>query len=229
MLLLIKNNVKPKAEKGSHASMKDIIENTIFNKNFLSVVILMILWDSSRYIVVGFLGTYRNMLFDLSVVQIINVAGQLARALLSKPFGRYTEKRTFAKGIELGLIIAAVGMLINVFTTPQTAFCIVIYTILYNVCLAGVSGNITNITYSYVDSRYFAEASAIKNSIAGLFGFGASLVVSKILGAVNAAEPVLFGVRIYGQQVLSLISFAMFILTILFTHFVVAKQKVMIQ
>ena len=229
MLLLIKNNVKPKAEKGSHASMKDIIENTIFNKNFLSVVILMILWDSSRYIVVGFLGTYRNMLFDLSVVQIINVAGQLARALLSKPFGRYTEKRTFAKGIELGLIIAAVGMLINVFTTPQTAFCIVIYTILYNVCLAGVSGNITNITYSYVDSRYFAEASAIKNSIAGLFGFGASLVGSKILGAVNAAEPVLFGVRIYGQQVLSLISFAMFILTILFTHFVVAKQKVMIQ
>ena len=229
MLLLIKNDVKPKNQKGEGSSMRDIIENTIFNKNFLSVVVLMTLWDVSRYIVVGFLGTYKNMLFTLGTVQIINIAGQLLRALLSKPFGRYTEKRTFAKGIELGLIIAAVGMLFNVFTTPQTSFCIIIYTILYNICMAGVSGNITNITYSYVDSRYFAEASAIKNSVAGLFGFGATLIGSKILDAVNAAEPIMFGVRIYGQQVLSAISFVMFIITILFTHFIVSKQKVMIQ
>jgi len=229
MLLLIKNDIKPKEKKVQGASMKDIIENTLFNKNFISVVVLMVLWDSSRYIVVGFLGTYRNSLFDLGVVQIINVAGQMARAVLSKPFGRYTEKRTFAKGIELGLIIAATAMFVNMFTTPATSFCIIIYTILYNVCLAGVSGNITNITYSYVDSRYFAEASAIKNSIAGLFGFGASLVGSRILQAVNDAEPVLFGVRIYGQQVLSAISFVLFIITILFTHFIVSKQKVMLQ
>jgi hypothetical protein len=229
MLLLIKNDIKPKPEKGTGVSMRDILENTLFNRNFLSVVVLMTMWDVSRYIVVGFLGTYKNMLFTLGTVQIINVVGQLARALLSKPFGKYTEKRTFAKGIELGLIIAATGMLINVFTTPETSFCIIIYTILYNVCMAGVSGNITNITYSYVDSRYFSEASAIKNSIAGLFGFGATLVGARILDAVNTAEPVLFGVRIYGQQVLSAISLVMFVLTILFTHFVVSKQKVMIQ
>ena len=100
---------------------------------------------------------------------------------------------------------------------------------MYNICLAGVSGNIINITYSYVDSRYFAEASAIKNSIAGLFGFGASLVGGKILSAVQANGNMIFGIQAHGQQVLSAISFAMFILTILFTHFVVAKQRVMIQ
>ena len=136
MLLLIKNDVKPKTAKGEGSSMKDIIANTLFNRNFLSVVVLMVLWDSSRYIVIGFLGTYRNALFTLGVVQIISVAGQLARAIFSKPLGKYTEKRTFAKGIELGLIIAAVAMFVNIFTTPQTAFCIIIYTVLYNICLA---------------------------------------------------------------------------------------------
>ena len=152
--------------------------------------------------------------------------------MFSKPFGKYTEKRTFAKGIELGLIIAAVAMFINVFTTPQTSFCIIIYTVLYNICLAGVSGNITNITYSYVDSSYFAEASAIKNSIGGLCGFGASLLGGVILDAVQnnqAAIADLVGFQIYGQQVLSAISFVMLIVTILFTHFVVSKQRVMIQ
>ena len=229
MLMLIKNDKKPKEEKGSGASMKDILKNTLGNRNFLSVVVLMILWDSSRYIVTGFLGTYKNSLYAMSVIQIINVGSSLARAAFSKPFGRYTEKRTFAKGIELGLIIAAIAMFINMFTTPSMPFFIIIYSVLYNICLAGVSGNITNITYSYVDSRYFAEASAIKNSVAGLFGFGASLVGSKILDAVQANGNMLFGMQVYGQQVLSAISFVLFVITILFTHFVVAKQRVMIQ
>jgi hypothetical protein len=228
-LMLIKNDVKPKDVQKKAVPMRDVLVNTLGNRNFLSVVVLMVLWDTSRYIVVGFLGTYKNSLYALSVVQIINVVSQLARAAFSKPFGRYTAKRTFAKGIELGLIIAAVGMLVNVFTTPDTAFCLIIYTILYNVCLAGVSGNITNITYSYVDSRYFAEASAIKNSIAGLCGFGVTLIGGKIMDVVEANGNMVFGIHMYGQQLLSAISFVMLIITILFTHFVVAKQKVMIQ
>lgn len=229
MLLLIKNDKKPKAEKGDGASMKDVMRNTLGNKSFISVVVLMALWDVSRYIVIGFLGTYKNMLYSMSVVQIVNVLAQLARAVFSKPFARYTEKRTFAKGLELGLIIAATAMLVNVFTTPSTAFLIIVYTVLYNVCMAGVSGNITNITYSYVDSRYFAEASAIKNSIGGLCGFGASLLGGKILAAVQANGNTVLGIPMYGQQLLSAISFVLFIITILFTHFVVSRQKVMIQ
>ena len=228
-LLLIKNDKKPKAEKSERTSMRDVIANTLGNKSFMSVVMLMVLWDSSRYIVVGFLGTYKNMLYSMSVVQIVNVVAQLGRAVFSKPFGRYTEKRTFAKGVELGMIIVAVAMLINIFTTPATAFLIIIYTLLYNIAMAGVSGNITNITYSYVDSTYFAEASAIKNSIGGLFGFGASLLGGKILATVQANGNTVFGIPMYGQQLLSAISFVMLIITILFTHFVVSRQKVMIQ
>ena len=229
MLLLIKNDKKPKVEKGQGASMKEIVQNTFFNKSFMSVVVLTILWDSSRFMVIGFLGTYKNMLYSLSVVQLVNIIAQFGRAVFSKPFARYTQKRTFAKGVELGLVIAATAMFVNIFTTPATAFLIIIYTVLYNVCMAGVSGNLTNITYSYVDSRYFAEASAIKNSIGGIFGFCASLVGGKILAAVQANGNVVFGIHMYGQQLLSAISFLMMIITILFAHFVVSRQKVMIQ
>lgn len=229
MLLIIKNDVKPKAKAGDGASMLDVFHNTLCNKNFLSIVLLQVLWNSSIYIVAGFLGTYANFLFKFSIVQAISVAGQLSRALFSKPFGKYTEKRTFAKGIELGIIIAAAAMLFNSFTSPSTAFFFIIYTVLYNICLAGVSGNITNITYSYVDSRYFSEASAIKNSIGGLCGFGTTLIGGKILDAVQSNGNQVFGIPMYGQQLLSIISFIMLIITFLFTHFVVGRQRVMVQ
>jgi Na+/melibiose symporter-like transporter len=229
MLLLIKNDVKPKAERGNETSLKDILINTLGNRNFMSVVVLAIMWDSSRYLVIGFMGTYKNSLYALGTVQIINVVSQLARAVFSKPFGIYTSKRTFAKGIELGLVVAASAMLANVFTTPATAFMVIVYSLLYSICCAGIMGNIANITYNYVDSRYFVEASAIKNSIAGLFGFGVSLIGGKILSAVQNNGNMIFGISVHGQQVLSAISFLMLILTILFTHFIVSKQKVMIQ
>jgi hypothetical protein len=49
------------------------------------------------------------------------------------------------------------------------------------------------------------------------------------MDAVEANGNVVFGIPMYGQQLLSAISFIMMILTFLFTHFVVSKQKVMIQ
>ena len=95
--------------------------------------------------------------------------------------------------------------------------------------LAGINQNLYNITYSYVDSRYFVQASAIKNSIGGLCGFGASLVASRLLSAVQANGNTIFGITVYGQQVLSAISFVLMICAILYTKFVIEKQKVMIQ
>ena len=95
--------------------------------------------------------------------------------------------------------------------------------------MAGVEGNFINVTYSYVDDRYFAEASAIKNCISGVFGFGASLIGGQILATVQANGNELFGYTVYGQQVLFAISFVLIICAILFAHFVVGKQKSIIQ
>ncbi len=232
MLLLIKNDIKPKQKKEDSVPLSEVIRNTLGNKSFRSVIALMILWDMGRYFTIGFLGTYKigELGFQMSIIQAISIAASLFRAIFSRPFGRYTDKRTFAKGAELGLIIAIVAFGVGMFSAPGAAkWLIAVYTILYNVCLAGVSGNLVNITYSYVDSSYFAEASAIKNSIAGLLGFVASLIGGKILSAIQANGNMLFGLEIYGQQVLFAISTLFMILALLYTHFVVARQKVMIQ
>ena len=231
MLLLIKNEVTPKDEKKDCASMREILQNTLGNKNFRSIAVLSVLWNCGRYVTLGFLGTYKidELAYTMTVVQIIHIVSCLIRAAVSRPFGKFSDKRSFSKGIELGLVFAAAGFLAGVFATPSTRVFIIAHAVLYHVALAGVEGNLINVTYSYVDSRYFAEASAIKNCISGVFGFGASLIGGWILSFVQKNDNSLFGHTVYGQQVLFAISFLLMVAAMVYSRVVISKQKIMIQ
>jgi len=86
-----------------------------------------------------------------------------------------------------------------------------------------------SILYSYVDSKYFVQASAIKSSVGGLCHFGAALLAGQLLTYIQKNGNMLFGIHIYGQQVLATISILFMVAAIVITHFVVSKQKRMVQ
>ncbi len=230
-LLLIKNDIRDRREKREVVPMREVMRNTLGNRNFRTVVILTVLWDVLRYLTTGFLGVYQigELAFSMGVIQIINMASHFARAGISKPFGRFSDKHSYATGVRVALIIAAAAFLCLIFTTPTTRYLIVGYTVLMSVSAAGTNANLLNITYSYVDEKYFVQASAIKNSIGGLCGFGASLVGSRILARVQANGNTLFGIHVYGQQVLAAISLVLLVAAILFVYLVIEKQKRMVQ
>ena len=94
---------------------------------------MTVLYDVARYIMLGFMGTYKTkeLLLSVGAVQIINMIANLARFFISKPFGRFSDKYTFAKGMEFAFVLVTLAVFVNIFTTPQTWWCIVIYTILY--------------------------------------------------------------------------------------------------
>ena len=232
-LMLIKGEKTTKVEKKDIVPLKEVIRNTLGNKKFIYVMILMILWDIGRFVVIGSIASYQRNEYELGmsvlIVTVITNAGCLARFFVSRPFGKFSDKYSYAKGIELALILAAVGFACCVFTTPETKWLIVGYVLLYNMCQAGISQNMHNILYSYVDSRYFVQASAIKNSVAGVLGFLASLGASKLLDHIQANGNMLFGMHVYAQQVLGLIACLIMVGAVFFVHFVIAKQKAMVQ
>ena len=154
------------------------------------------------------------------------VVGHLVWFALSKPIGRFSDKYSFAKGFEFATVFLIAAFLAYSFATPTTAFFYIVYYMLNSCASAGSGVNLNNIAYSYVDSRFFAEATAIKNAIGGICGFGASLLGARILAVVQANGNTVFGLPIYGQQLLAFISAIIYVITLLFTHFVVGKQKV---
>ena len=77
------------------------------------------------------------------------------------------------------------------------------------------------------DTPSFSEV--IKNSIGGICGFLVSLLGGKILEAVQNNGNSLFGLHIYGQQLLAAISLVILAATVAYVHFVIERQKVKIQ
>ena len=220
-------------EKVKHTNkyFSDILKNTVGNKNFRSVVLLTVIWSMAQGFSIGFLGIYKtgDLCMSIFIIQVINIFGNIMRMALSKPLGRFSDKYTFAVGMELALGIAALGFFINIFTTPSTWYLIAIFTVLYSIAMAGLNQNSFNIVYSYVNSDYITEAMAIKSCIGGLCGFAASIMGSQILKYVQANGNSLFGMHIYGQQVLCAISFVLAVVAGLLAVFVISKQKVMKQ
>lgn len=219
------------AVKQSNKHFKDIIKNTLGNRNFRSVILFTVIYNVAVYLTGGFLGTFKvnDLLISVFVIQIINIVGNITRMVVSKPFGRFSDKYSFASGMSVALAILAVGYLAIMFTTPKTWFFIAVFTILSAIATAGLNQNSFNIAYSYVDSDYITEALAVKNCIGGLCGFGASLVGSRILKYVQSNGNSLFGIHIYGQQLLAGISFVLVLASLAVMIFVVGKQKVMKQ
>ena len=143
--------------------------------------------------------------------------------LVSVPFGRYSDRKGFAKGFELAAVIAGAGFLINIFITRDLWFLIILQTLCYNIAMAGTNANAFNITYRCVDSRYIAQAIAIKNSIGGICGFLAALLAGKVVSHIRDAGDTLFGLPVFPQQVLSVISLLLTAATILYIKLAIEK------
>jgi len=228
--LIKKDSVEEKNLETSEP-VREVLHKTLGNKNFRRVIMLTVLFDIARYFSGGFMGIYKSkdLMMSVFLVQVINITANLMRFLISKPMGRYSDKKSFAKGFELALWIEAIAFFICIFTTKSTWYLIIIYTILRACATAGTNANSYNIVYSYVDSKYIVQAMAIKNCIGGLFGFGASVLGGMILDYVQKNGNSLFGLNVYGQQVLTAISFVVIVISIIYIRKTIVKQKVMIQ
>ncbi len=136
-----------------------------------------ILWKCATYFTIGFMGTFKTdttgngLAMTLTTVNIIAMVANAVRIFITKPIAKYSDKRSFAAGFYLSMFIAVAAFACNIFTTEKTWFLVIGYTVLYSVCAAGSGQNAYNMTYSYVDSNYIAEAMALQNCISGVCGF----------------------------------------------------------
>ena len=205
--------------------LSDVLKNTLGNSMYRRLLILSIVWGCAIHFTVGFLGVYKtkDLVMTVFLVQIVNMVANGFRVVFSIPFGRYSDKTSFAKGYELGMILVAVAFFFCMLTTPKTWYLMIIYSVMYNVSIAGTNQNSFNITYSYVKSEYIVQAMAIKNCVGGVCGFLAALVGGKILSAVQANGNRVLGIPMYGQQFLAFISLVGVIGAILYMHFAIVR------
>ena len=212
---------------GSKKSFREILRHTLGSRPYRNTVILACLWDAARYMTLGFMGTFKTNDLNMSVgtVQVINTAASMGRFAVSRPFGRFSDKHTYAKGFRIALYVGAAGFAFNMFASPAAKWCVVVFTALYHMSLAGTNQNNYNMTYCYTEEDYVIHGLAVNDGLRGITGFLSSLVGSRILSAVQKNGNRLFGFPLYGQQALSALSLLLTLAAALFNKVVVSRQK----
>jgi len=208
-------------------NLKQSVTELVKNKNILHITVVFLLYYISTYISTPFYGTYQigELGLNLKFVSVITIFGSISRILVSKFWGNYADKKSFAAMIEKCFIFLSVSQLCIVFAVPQTGKAMFVsYHILHGIALGGINSALTNLIFEYIPSKSSADALAVTQAFSGLAGFLTTLCISPLVSYIQNNGNSLFGLPIYAQQFVTLIALVFTVLAIFYTRYVFIKN-----
>lgn len=173
----------------------------------------------------GFIGTYKivNLGLSLTFVQFLNIGGDLFHIFLTGPVAKFSGKYGYIRGLELASVIYIVSLVILVFTTPQTWWLIIPYTLAYGAFAAASVVNNYNVNYQLIPPKYIPHSTALYQIAVGLTTLLFTLVGGWIMTMVQNNGNTLFGIPMYAQQVQALVCIPIYLLILLIREKYVAQ------
>ena len=226
-LTLIFSKEKPTQESVKTTNNQSI-KGLLTDKTLLKVILVSALWYVANYSTTPFYGTYqiKELGFTMLLVSILSAIGAFSRALFSRPFGKFADKYSFSKLINMCFIIEFFAFLVNIFTVPAYGkITFSIYLILHSIGMAGINSCAINLIYDYVDKQKRTSALALKSTICGLVGFLTTTLVSLLVDKIQANGNTFLGISVYAQQVVSLIGVLVMIVAIVYVNTVIKNLK----
>ena len=198
------------------------------DKTILKVILVFVLWNVASYITTSYMGAYQvnDLGFDTVFASVIIIVGSTARAIVSRPIGKFADKFSFCKMLYICFGIECLAFVSAVFITPSNgSYMYFVYYILYCVGCAGVNSAIINLIYDYVDTDKRTGALALVNTAAGFAGFFATLAVSPLVDTMQSNGNKIFGFSLYAQQLLAMISAVVVVGILIYLVLVISKLK----
>lgn len=224
---LIFSKEKP-VEANEVCSVKQLLKELLTDKNLFKVILVSLLWSVVNYASTPFYGSYqiKELGFTMTFVSILSAAYAIVRTIFSRPMGKFADKYSFAKMLNICFSIALAGFIVNIFTVPANGKVLyTVYYMLYAVAMAGINSATINLIYDYVDKEKRTGALALKSTICGFAGFFTTLIVSPLVSYVQRNGNRLFGINIYAQQIVSVISAILLVVLLVYLNTTVKQLK----
>lgn len=205
---------------------KKLLSEFLKDKNLFKVILISVLWNVVSYSATPFYGSYqiKELGFSMTFVSILSALYAIVRTIFSRPMGKFADKYSFAKMLNVCFIIMLVGFGINAFTVPENGKVLyTIYYMLYAIAMAGINSAVINLIYDYVDKEKRIGALALKSTLAGFAGFFTTLLVSPLVSFIQQNGNVFLGIHVYAQQVVSVIAFVLLVVLVIYLNVVVTK------
>lgn len=222
---LIGSREKPAPIKAAEGK-KHLFAELVGDKSFLKIILVSVLWNVATYTSTPFYGTYqiKELGFSMVFVSVLSTVHAVCRSCFSLPLGRYADRHSFAKMLNICFFVAMVGFAVQAFTVPANGkLFYTAYYLLYAVGMAGINSGSINLIYERVSVEKRVCALALKNTLAGLAGFGATLLSGMLVEHIQTNGNLFLGMPLYAQQVTSAISAAVVAGILVYLNTVVRK------
>jgi MFS family permease len=212
IMLLTKEPIPEK--KPSVKGFREII-SAVFGSDDLRRVILFDSLFAVSSISLHYYTVYLTNTWQVSYTYITAVAVGHAcfRAAVSPFLGRLVDKKSWAYMLRICMLVMSVGYVIFAVATPQTGIYLYpLFSLCYAFSLGGSNAGRTNLCLDYVsfeDRRYVL---GIQASISGVTGFLATIPISFFVEWLEERGNCLFGMTVYPQQILFILSAGMLLL-----------------
>ena len=198
------------------------------NKEIRPVIMVSLLWSVCYAISTSFYGTYqiKELGFSMSFVASLAIVSSCSRIPISFALGKYADKKSFADMLKICYLLAAAGFLAVAFSTPATGkYLFPLYIIFSGASMGGINSAQINLIFDYVSPEHRSDVLAVNQAVGGTVAFLATLVTTPLINHIQQNGNTLFGMHIYAQQVVSVLSVIMAIGLIVYIQKVVLKMK----
>lgn len=226
--LTILFTVEPETNSKASGNFLKSIVSLAKDKNVLKVSILFVIWAMANSVTAPFIATYNLKDLGLSVTTTIVIAaiGSVGRILVSRFWGAYADKNSFAKMDMLCFGVAAVSFLFIVFSSPKNGiYTMTGYNLLHAVALGGINSSLINLVFDLVPEERRADSLAVTQVASGVSAFLVTLAVSPFVDFVQSKGNKLFGISVYPQQITAAVSVILTLVAIIYTGKTLVKRK----
>lgn len=214
----------PDSQKGNYLTgVKDLVKN----KNVLKITGVFALYNISYFASVPFYGTYQitELALSLKTVSVLVILGNISRILVSRLWGKYADRKSFAAMTEKCLIFLGIAQLCALFAVPKNgALMFALYYFFYGVAMGGINSALINLIFDYVAPEKRSDSLAITQAVSGLVGFLTTVCLSPLVTLVQKSNNTFFGVHIYAQQLCTSISLLFTALSVIYVKKVIMRK-----
>ncbi len=202
---------------------------TVYDKKVIQILLIFVIWNIASYSTIPFYGTYQinELSFSLKYVSFLGIIYSVVRISISRFWGRYADKNSFAAMIKKCFFVMSIGFFFIIFAVPSNGKIIfIIYNICYGIAMGGINSALINLIFDYVPPEKRADTLALSQILSGISGFLSTLCVSSLVSYIQKNGNRIFGFNVYAQQATSLIAFIFTLLAMLYTSIVITRKKV---
>lgn len=218
-LMLARENAAPTVFKSE--SPFSSIGVLMKNKAYMRVVVLYALFGIASATTTPFLGTYQinELGFSMTFISVLDIVMSILTIIATYFFGKYSMHVSYSNLVRMSHIFYVFAFAFIIFTTPSIGvFTFIGYRIMLLVGGAMRTASATTLLYGMAPPEDRITALAINTIVTGVISFVTTLAITPLVNYIQSSGNTVFGMQIYAQQVLAVISTSLFVAVILYYH-----------